>query len=545
VSSIVSAIRSLTVRNTSLRATSGQPLPFDDWVSMFNFGNFPLYLNQGYGGKEELLADSFAGLVHGAYKSNGIVFACELARIMLFSEARFQFRQLRSGRPGELFGTEALRPLEAPWRGGTTGDLLTRMLQDADFGGTGFVARRSQNRVRRMRPDWVTMVLGSQDDPDMTGDDIDADLIGLIYHPGGRHSDQRPVTLLAEDVAVFAPIPDPIARFRGIPWLTPIVREVMADSAATAHKLKFFENGATPQMIVSLDASIVDPTKFRQWVEVLEQDHRGVTNAYKTLYLGAGAKAEVVGANLQQLDFKKTQGAGETRIAAAAGVGPIVAMLSEGLEGSSLNQGNYAVAMRRVADLTMRPLWRNVAGSLANIIDVPSGSELWYDDRDIPALKDDIKDAAEVQSKEAQSIRTLLDAGWKPETVQDAIISGDWRRLEHSGLFSVQLQPPGSNPQVPEGDVAQALAALISHIQVTAERPAVPLLASGAPEPAAVRCSGCDKLLAEMASAPYRFTCPRCKVVNESNAVTAKRGVETIYDYDDDGRIKRTVELAS
>jgi hypothetical protein len=76
----------------------------------------------------------------------------------------------------------------------------------------------------------------------------------------------------------------------------------------------------------------------------------------------------------------------------------------------------------------------------------PPGSELWYDDRDIPALKDDVMDAAEVQAKNASAIRQLVDAGFEPSSVVDAVRAGDLARLSHTGLYSVQLQPP-----MPEG----------------------------------------------------------------------------------------------
>jgi hypothetical protein len=178
------------------------------------------------------------------------------------------------------------------------------------------------------------------------------------------------VPLLREQVAHFAPIPDPSASYRGMSWLTPIVREIMADGAATTHKLKFFENGATPNLVVTLgDPSTSTRRRSRSWVDVFEGDHEGVLNAYKTLYLANGASAEVVGANLRQLDFKNTQGAGETRIAAAAGVPPVIVGLSEGLQAATYS--NYGQARRRFADGTIRPLWRNFAGSLATIINVP------------------------------------------------------------------------------------------------------------------------------------------------------------------------------
>ena len=80
----------------------------------------------------------------------------------------------------------------------------------------------------------------------------DAEVIGYLYHPGGRNSEYDPIPFMADEVAHFAPLPDPIARFRGMSWLTPVVREIMADSAATTHKGKFFEQGATSNAIVKV-----------------------------------------------------------------------------------------------------------------------------------------------------------------------------------------------------------------------------------------------------------------------------------------------------
>jgi hypothetical protein len=441
---VIDNVRALSRRLDAalLRSSPTLPLDFQDWVNMFSFGNNFYQVRTTYGGTTtEELEQSFTGMVQGAYKTNGIVFAVMLARLSLFSEARFQFRQRQRGRPGDLFGSPALRPLEVPWPNGTTGDLLARMIQHADLAGSSFVARRPGGRLRVLRPDWVTTVLGSLDPAiELSSDDLDAEIIGYIYHPGGRYSGKEPETLQAADVAQFSPIPDPIARYRGMSWLTPIIREIQGDQAASAHKLKFFENGATPNMVVSLDPAIQEEA-FSRWIAKFRENHEGIANAYRTLYLGAGAKVQLVGSNLQQLDFKVVQGAGETRIAAAGGVPPIIVGLSEGL--SAATYSNYGQARRRFADGTMRPLWRNAAASLATLITVPTSSELWYDDRDIPFLAEDVKDAAEIQQMNAAAIRQLIDSGFEPDTVISAVTAGDLNRLRHSGLYSVQLQPPG------------------------------------------------------------------------------------------------------
>ena len=45
-------------------------------------------------------------------------------------------------------------------------------------------------------------------------------------------------------------------------------------------------------------------------------------------------------------------------------------------------------------------------------------------------------------SSDASTIQTLVNSGWKPDSVRDAVLAEDWSLLEHSGLLSVQLQPP-------------------------------------------------------------------------------------------------------
>lgn len=416
----------------------------------------------------ETIGDDLAGYIEGAYKSNGVVFACMLARQMLFSEARFAFRNYRNGRPGNLFGTPELAILEHPWPAGTTGELLGRMIQDADLAGNSFTTTADDagrlgkaatgpgRRLARLRPDWVSIILGSK-----SGNLYAADTrpIAFRYAPPAHEGQaSEPVLLLPSEVAHFSPLPDPSARFRGMSWLTPVLNEIKADKAASRHKLKFFDQGATLSTIVRMDKD-VSPAAFEEFVTKFKAQHEGVDTAYKTLFVGGGADVTVNGANLQQIDFKATQGAGETRIASAAGMHPVIVGLSEGLQGSALNAGNFGSAIRLTADKTIRPLWRMAAASLSTLVTSPgSDSDLWYDDRDVAFLRDDSTSVAEIQAKQAGTARQLTDAGYTPQSVIDYLQSGDLAALKHSGLFSVQLQAPGSmtpspeTPASPQGD---------------------------------------------------------------------------------------------
>jgi hypothetical protein len=414
---------------------------YDDWHG-FQGNTYYNNILSSWDPQHEGIGSDFTTLVNRAYKGNAIVSACELTRMALVSEARPQWRNRDRG---ALYGTQDLGVLERPWPGGTFRQLASRMVLHADMAGTAFVARRADrpDRLMLLRPDWVDMVLGSESMPDEAQFAMDADLIGVLYYPGGRGSGHAPIPLLDDEVAVWAPQPDPVAAYRGVSWLSAAGREIDADVAASTHKLAFFENGATPQLILSLDPS-VKPDSLKNFMQTLNERHVGARNAYRTLAL-QGATPHVVGRDLQQLDFKVTQGAGETRIAAASGVHPVVAALSEGMAGSSLNAGNFRAACRLVADRTLRPLWGSLFAALETIVPAPDPrSELWYLEKDISFLQEDRKDAAEIQAIKAGSIATLIREGFTADSVKAAVEGEDMTLLIHSGLVSVQLQPPGT-----------------------------------------------------------------------------------------------------
>jgi phage portal protein BeeE len=405
-------------------------------------------MGSGTGSQDhEEIENDFPGYVRALYKSNGIVFACMQTRMHVFSEARFQYQRMTKGRPGDLFGNQDLSLLESPWPNGTTGELLSRAIQDTDLAGNHFVVRE-KGRLRRLRPDWVQIIL--TEPPDQA---VKSDVAGYLYTPGGTRNDAPPSTIyLPEEIAHWSPIPDPDAQYRGMSWLTPVIREIQADKAATAHKAAFFKNAASPNLAVAFKESVTE-AQFKAFIKAMDEAHAGVDNAYKTLYLGGGADVTAISADMRQMDFKIVQGAGESRIAAAARVHPALVGLSEGLAGSSLNAGNYGSVRDWFGSGTMRPLWRSICAAYQSLVPAIDGTRLWYDDRDIPALRADKKDLAEIQSTQATTITSLITAGYTPETVTAAVMAEDWSLLKHSGLMSVQLTPPGESgaPAIPPG----------------------------------------------------------------------------------------------
>ena len=399
--------------------------------------------------------DNFQGLAAQAYASNGVVFACMMVRQLVFSSVRFQYQRFLNGRPSDTFGDQTLAILERPWPGGTTQDLLSRMIQDADLAGNSYWVRQGDELVR-LRPDWVQIVgrprtmdtrLGRRG----TGQ-VGWEKLGYIYTEGGPATQNEGVSFTVDEVAHFAPIPDPLGVFTGMSWLTPILREIQNDQAMTTHQRMFFERGATVNLIIN-HAPGADTEAIKKWSATVDAKHGGAANAYKNLNLYPGADAKVVGSNFKDIDFKNVRGGGETRIAAAAGVPPVIVGLSEGLAAATYS--NYGQARRRLADGTAHPLWQNLAGSLEQLVPPPSKSaRLWYDATHVPFLREDEKDAAEIASVKAQTINSYITAGYEPDSVIAAVESDDPRLLTHSGLYSVQLQQPGADTPKPVSGAA-------------------------------------------------------------------------------------------
>jgi phage portal protein BeeE len=382
-------------------------------------------------------------------------FAAQMVRALVLSQARFTFRRRNAtAKPGRTFGSRALTVLERPWKNGTTGQLLTTMEWHAGLTGNSYVTTRTKGRLRVLRPDWTAIVYGSHQEPEDAAMALDGELIGYAYANGGLIAPgngtltgvaNRVHTLLPDEVAHYtaAGLTDPEGGGIGMSWLTPALRDMQSDKAATEHKLQFWKNGASPNLVVK-GIPAVTKEQFNEIVDQIESNHTGVRNAFKTLYLTAGADATIVGSNFQQMDLKNITALGETRISFLSRVPASLLGISEGLAGSSLNAGNFDSARRVFADTWVSPTLQDYAASLAPLVDVPDDAELWPETADMPILRDDSKAAAEIEQLKQASIVAYVNAGFTPDSAVAAVAAGDVSLLKHSNLLSVQLQAPGT-----------------------------------------------------------------------------------------------------
>lgn len=394
-------------------------------------------------------------------KQNPIVFACMALRAAVFAEIRLQFQSFASGRPSKLFGTPALQLVEKPWPTGTCREFLSRMEWDVSLAGNSYWVRDLNNLVR-LDPFKTHILTG-----DVLGDTNRPYGTTLLGYAVSDASNQDVQVFLPDEVIHHKPIPDPDHPFRGQSWLSTIVTEISSDIDMTTYKKSFLNNGATPNIVVTMPmgASKEDMEKFRDKMEAF---HTSPTNAFKTLYVGNGADVKAIGANFADMSFAAVQSQGETRIAAAAGCPPALLGIAEGLKGSTLNSGNFVNVARAFADRAMRPLWGAGCGAMETLVPPPNGARLWYSEREVPFLQQDETDASSIRMNDSSTMLNLVNSGYEPDSVMQAVTSGDFTLLTHTGLFSVQLQPPGT------GDPATAVLVPVGGGKATPALPAAP-----------------------------------------------------------------------
>jgi hypothetical protein len=424
---MLGAFRRRTAPSTELEQRYGAG--FDAYQHLFRFNGNQYLSNGKYKGYQTRYLMS----------SDGPVSAVLDRRASIMGEARPAFQRFEKGKPGELYSTRELEVLKHPWPGGTFRQLVAICESDVAATGNSYWVR-IDDRLIRVDPDYVTIVTA---DVVVDGVEIGRELVGYLITPPNSRRD--PLPMEATRIAHYrpgAPVDEP---FRGESWLAAVCQDASSDIELTAYKGNYLKNGAMPSLAVTYEPTLAQE-QLEAFVPVFADKFTGAMNAGKILHFLGGRDVKTVGATLDQLAFKAVQGAGETRIAAAAGVPATVAGFSEGMQGSSLNAGNYGASRRLFGDAKIRPNLGSLMEAFETLIPTPADSRLFYDDSGVSFFQEDVTDEAEIRATKASTIRQLIEAGYEPDAVVVAVTTGRYESLvgRHSGLTSVQLTPPGT-----------------------------------------------------------------------------------------------------
>ena len=248
-----------------------------------------------------------------------------------------------------------------------------------------------------------------------------------------------------------------------------------------------------------IDAEAVKST----FMEKFSGDKRG-----EPMVMSTPTDIKVLSWSPQEMDLKALRRIPEERISGALGVPAMVAQLGAGLERSSFT--NYSEANVAAYTQGVIPSHRLFAADLkvqllpefANLEREDLG--VWFDWSQVAAMQFAIAQVWKIQ--ESAATKGLIKRSDFKRAVGLAVESGDEVYIMPNNYVSVAAggsQPPSGLPALPGGAKPGALAS------------SGPPLLTMADE---VRCEGCNRLLAERASPPYRLRCRHCKQVNEKAA---------------------------
>jgi HK97 family phage portal protein len=188
---------------------------------------------------------------------------------------------------------------------------------------------------------------------------------------------------------------------------TEVLRQaILADVKAIDWNRLFFENDATPGMVLVTDQALT--TSQAQEVEARwEAKHRGVGNAHRTHVFGSGLRPERYTPTHRDMQFLNLRAWSREEILAAYGVPPLIV-------------GLYQETNRATAQTMRRLFWENAViprlGKIEQTLNaelVPDEDiQLFFDLSEIEALQEDVAEMAQIGV-------SLLAQGWTPNEIRD------------------------------------------------------------------------------------------------------------------------------
>jgi HK97 family phage portal protein len=320
------------------------------------------------------------------------------------------------------------------------------------------------------------------------------------------------------DVVHFRNGMNPATQGRtGVDELDALWREVYTDEEAAAFTAALLKNLGIPGVVIAPSNTTgprvlqADPEAVKKkFMERFEGDHRG-----EPLVFGTPTDVKVLSWNPQQLDLKSLRRVPEERISARLGVPAGVAGLGAGLDRNTFT--NVAEANVSAYTQGVIPRQREIAAELEVQLlpefvgDALETYDVYFDAQVTSAMRGLLESIWKLASSDARA-GLLTRAEYKRLTGQKVADNGyDDVYVLANNIRIINRPAVGTGGQGPSAPTPRPAP---PQLQPGAVDGPVALLEAG---PAEIHCSSCGRLLAEQASAPYRFTCGRCKAVTTSS----------------------------
>ncbi|CAK0773935.1 Phage portal protein [Gammaproteobacteria bacterium] len=156
---------------------------------------------------------------------------------------------------------------------------------------------------------------------------------------------------------------DPMQPWKGIGAIEFASKDVESDTESSAYVYKMWKNNGIPPVAITLtegdELTDAKADRLRKaWMQKYGGENQGVP-----AFLESGMKIEKVGWNMQELNLSELKNIPESRICAAFGVPPTIALLYVGLKRSDYGDGN---ARKSFTETTLVALWRTLASEFTS-----------------------------------------------------------------------------------------------------------------------------------------------------------------------------------
>lgn len=310
---------------------------------------------------------------------------------------------------------------------------------------------------------------------------------------------------------------DPSNIRKGRSSLRSLLREIYTDEEASQFTASLLRNLGVPGVVIApanTTGGLRGPRRLDTDPEAVKQkfmDKFGGDQRGEPLVLSTPTEVKVLSFNPQQMDLKSLRRIPEERISGVLGVAAGVAGLGAGLDRNTFT--NYPEARKASYEEGIVSLHTTIAADIENQL-LPEfvGEDLEvldvvFDHSKVPAMAEAMADVW----KRAESAATkglIKRSQFKRLTGQVVDDNADEVYVMPESYVVIDA-PASGTPKVIVGGRPQRQLAAGATAGAGSDAKLLPALAGGP-----VRCSSCDKLLAEHATPPYRLTCSRCKAEN-------------------------------
>jgi HK97 family phage portal protein len=267
-------------------------------------------------GQAQWQMTDLSAYIEEGFEMNAVIYAAIMFKVRAAYAAVLRGYEGTRDEPVLLdYGHELSLICERPNHYQSFAELQAEMLVYFNLMGNAYVwFRRQAGREYPLsfyclRPDWVHHIYDGQE------------LRGYVYAPKGiAIADGTP--LLPEDV-MHVRLPNPGDQYagmgKGLSPIAPLARSADVDNIATAWLKLFFDEGAMPRGLLSVDAPLNEQI-IEEATERWTESYGGNANWLKPLILGNGAAYQKIGQTFAELDVSRLDARNESRIVMPFGV---------------------------------------------------------------------------------------------------------------------------------------------------------------------------------------------------------------------------------